>query len=166
MVIGNAGGGKSTLCRRLTHAHDLPHHELDALLWRPGWNKVPEVEFRAAHDALLAQDRWLIDGYGPWDSVLARLAACDTVVLLDHPLPVHLWWATKRQVRAVLWGREDGPPGCPMGRMTLPLYRMMWQLHHETRPRLIAAIHARADAVRIIHIRSPRQLAEFAANPV
>jgi hypothetical protein len=34
------------------------------------------------------------------------------------------------------------------------------------RPKLFAAIEARQGTARIIHIRSPKQLAEFAANPV
>jgi hypothetical protein len=50
--------------------------------------------------------------------------------------------------------------------VTVRLYRMMWWLHREMRPKLIAAIEARRGTARIIHIRSPKELAEFAANPV
>ena len=49
--------------------------------------------------------------------------------------------------------------------VTIRLYAMMWELHRQMRPKLIAAIEARRGAARIIHIRSPRQLAAFAANP-
>jgi adenylate kinase family enzyme len=37
-VIGNAGGGKSTLARALASRRRLPYVEIDALLWRGGWH--------------------------------------------------------------------------------------------------------------------------------
>lgn len=166
MVIGNAGGGKSTMCKALSQAHSLPYFAVDTIMWRPNWVRVPDEEFRDSHNALLSQDRWLIDGYGPWFSVLDRLEACDTVVLVDHPFRTHLWWATKRQLKSVFRRRPDGPPGCPMLPVTLRLYRMMWWLHRQMRPSLIEAIYAQSDRIRIIHIRSPKQLADFAANPI
>lgn len=166
MVIGNAGGGKSTMCKALSRAHSLPYFAVDNIMWRPDWVRVPDEELRKSHDTLLSRDRWLIDGYGPWFSVLDRLDACDTVVFVDHPIRVHLWWATKRQIKSVFRGRPDGPPGCPMLPVTIRLYKMMWWLHREMRPRLIEAIYAKSDRIRIIHIRSPKQLAAFVANPV
>lgn len=50
--------------------------------------------------------------------------------------------------------------------VTIRVYRMMWWLHWEMRPKLIEAIEARRGTARIIHIRSPKQLAAFAANPM
>jgi hypothetical protein len=49
--------------------------------------------------------------------------------------------------------------------ITFRLYKMMWSLHHEMRPRLIEAIYAKSDRLRIVHIKSPKELAAFAANP-
>ncbi len=43
-VIGNAAGGKSTLCRQLSHARKLPYFPVDKIQWRPGWHLVPESE--------------------------------------------------------------------------------------------------------------------------
>ncbi|MEM7176568.1 MAG: hypothetical protein AAF503_02585 [Pseudomonadota bacterium] len=114
MVIGNAGGGKSTMCSAVCAAHDLPYFAIDKLLWRPNWQRAPDEEFRQSHGALVATQRWLIDGYGPMSSVEERLNACDTVILVDHPLGVHFWWATKRQIKSLFVGRPDGPDGCPM----------------------------------------------------
>lgn len=134
--------------------------------WKPGWVPVPDDAFRARHDDLLAGERWLIDGYGPWDTVEARLAACDTVIFVDHPIHVHFWWAAKRQVRSLFASRPDGPDGCPMWPVTLRLYAMMWELHRDMRPRLTRAIYRRAEGARVIHIRSPRALNRFMRNPV
>jgi adenylate kinase family enzyme len=166
MVIGNAGGGKSTMCRALCSAHSLPCFAIDRIQWRPAWVPTPEPEYTKAHEELLSQERWLIDGYGSWASVERRLEEADTIIFVDHPIWVHFWWATKRQVRSVLFGRPDGPEGCPMLPVTFRLYRMMWWLHREMRPRLLAAIQAQGDRARVIHIRSPRELAAFVSNPV
>lgn len=164
-VIGNAGGGKSTLGRAICAAHGLPYTEIDRLLWQPGWVATPQADFERAHEKLLAEPRWLIDGYGPWEALLTRLDAADTIVFVDHPLPVHLWWATKRQIASILFGRKDGPDGCPMLPVSIRLYRMIWWLHNEMRPKLLTAIAKRRQTKRIIHIRSPKDLNAFARNP-
>jgi len=166
MVIGNAGGGKSTLCRAVCARHGLPYYAIDRIQWRPNWVRTPEAVFKAAHRELLAQERWLIDGYGAWESVVERLAACDTVIFVDHPLRIHLWWAAKRQVKSLFIGRPDGPEGCRMWPVTFRLFRMMWWLHLEMRPKLTEAIYAQAKTARIVHITSARALAAFRANPI
>jgi len=38
VILGNAGGGKSTLARKLDERHAIPHVEIDALLWQEGWD--------------------------------------------------------------------------------------------------------------------------------
>lgn len=170
MVIGNAGGGKSTLCRTVSRVHALPYHAIDQIQWRPNWVPTPEAEYTAQHERLLSKERWLIDGYGSWDSVLRRLDVADTVILVDHPIWIHFWWAAKRQVKSLFVGRPDGPKGCPMFPVTIRLFKMMWWLHREMRPKLLQAIEEaieeRRPRLRLIHIRSPRELRAFAADPV
>lgn len=165
-VIGNAGGGKSRLCTTISKFHDLPNISIDHLQWRPGWVPTPKSQFNAAHQAAIAQRKWLIDGYGPWESVAERLEASDTIVFIDLPLWVHYWWATKRQIKSVLYGRPDGPQGCPMLPVTFRLYKMMWHAHFALRPHLLASLKRQANKTRIIHIRSPKELNDFAKNPV
>jgi adenylate kinase family enzyme len=166
MVIGNAGGGKSTMCRALSAAHALPYYAIDKIQWKPNWVLTAEPEYADAHEALVVRERWLIDGYGSWSSVERRLSAADTIIFVDHPIWIHYWWATKRQIKSLFFGRPDGPIGCPMFPVTIRLYKMMWRLHRDWRPKLIAAIEARRGAARIVHIRSPKELATFTANPV
>jgi adenylate kinase family enzyme len=64
-VIGNAGGGKSTLTRALAAKSGLPLYPVDKVQWQPGWQAVPEAEVTAALDAYAAEPRWVIDGWGP-----------------------------------------------------------------------------------------------------
>lgn len=160
-VIGNAGGGKSTLCREISGVLDLPYHPIDRIQWLPGWKPLPAEQFHARHEVLIAQERWIIDGFGPWADIERRFDAADTIIFIDHPFWRHLYWATKRQVRSIFFGRPDGPEGCPMLPVTFKLYRMMWWLQREMRPRLLEAIAARRVGRTIVHIRSPRELAAF-----
>jgi len=72
VVIGNAGGGKSTLARKVAARERLPHIEIDALLWRPGWQLMPSEIFEAEHAQLIDQACWVIDGLGRRESILVR----------------------------------------------------------------------------------------------
>ena len=154
------------MCSAVCAAHDLPYIAIDKIQWKPNWVKAPEDEFRHNHNNFLAKDRWLIDGYGPMSSVEDRLDACDTVIFVDHPIRIHFWWATKRQIKSLFFGRPDGPDGCPMWPVTIRLYKMMWWLHREMRPKLVETIYRRTDRIRIIHITSPAKLNAFTANPI
>lgn len=154
------------MCSAVCAAHSLPYFEIDKIQWKPNWTKTPTEEFEQSHRALLNKDRWLIDGFGSMSSVEDRLNSCDTVIFVDHPILVHFWWATKRQFKSVFFGRPDGPEGCPMWRVTFKLYRMMWRLHRDVRPKLIDEIYRRSDRIRVIHIKSPKELNVFTANPI
>ena len=160
-VIGNAGGGKSTLCARLGKALQLPVYPIDKIQWKPGWVAASREEFNRQHDALLALDRWIIDGWGPWDAIATRFEAADTIIFVDHPLFIHYWWALKRQVHCLFRPRPDGPEGCPMLPMTWPLLRMIWTIHWSLRPRLCELVNAFRESKQVIHLRSPRALEQF-----
>lgn len=166
MVIGNAGGGKSTLCRAISVRHGMASLSIDDIQWRPGWVPVSHEDYTRQHDAWLDGQRWLIDGYGDWPSVQKRMQQADTIIMVDLPFRVHLWWAAKRQVKSMFIGCADGPKGCPMLPVTFRLFRMMWTLHHCARPKLLSLMAQQADHARIIHIRSVPQLNAFAKNPV
>ncbi len=47
VVIGTTGSGKTTLAQEVAARMGLPHVELDALHWGPGWSEAPRETFRA-----------------------------------------------------------------------------------------------------------------------
>ena len=165
MVIGNAGGGKSTMCEGLSSTQSLPYFAIDNIQWMPDWISVPDNEFYEEHESLISKKRWLIDGYGSWDTVLRRMDAADTIIVIDLPIWVHYWWATKRQIKSLFVGDSVGPPGCPMWPVTLRLYKMMWWLHTKQRASLLAEAQLRAIDKRFVHIQSPSALKRFVNNP-
>jgi adenylate kinase family enzyme len=164
-IIGNAGGGKSTLARKLSAAHGLPYHAVDALQWRPGWTPVSLDEVRRVHDKILAHDAWVIDGWGPWDAIEKRFDRADTLILVDLPLWVHYWWAAERQIASAA-GRvlPDEPEGCSYDGMTGRLFKLIWDIHHEVRPRLLEMVAARRDHKTVFLLQSPEELDAFASE--
>jgi adenylate kinase family enzyme len=160
-IIGNTGGGKSTLSRKLSRALGIDLFPIDQLQWKPGWVPAPHQEIRQRHDAILTQDRWIIDGWGPRETILARFEAADTIIFVDHPLSIHYWWAIKRQITCLFRPRPDGSEGCPMLPMTWPLLKMIWTIHHQARPELLGLITSYRGRKQVFHIRSPRELHQF-----
>ncbi|HEY1720774.1 MAG TPA: hypothetical protein VGG27_05990 [Magnetospirillaceae bacterium] len=96
VVLGNSGGGKSTLARRLAASRHLPLIEADALLWRPGWQLAPLSEYQRAHAEAVAGPAWIFEGLGRFDSILERISRATEIVLVDMPLDVHIRLATER----------------------------------------------------------------------
>ena len=160
-ILGNAGGGKSTLCKLLSTAKNLPVYQLDKLQWNPGWIASPPDEFNARHDQLLNRDRWIIDGVATFESINSRLKAADTIIFIDHPLWVHYWWAAKRQFMCIFRPRPDFIPGCPMLPKTWELAKMIWQIDKHLKPAILKLIAENSEGKQIFHIRSPRELKEF-----
>jgi len=109
VVIGNSGGGKSVLGRRVADAFGLPCIEIDKVLWQPGWKLVPDQVYNREHARLIAQDRWIVEGLGTRASVPERLRRATHIILIDMPLWAHFWLAAERHVEWVA-GRLPHPP--------------------------------------------------------
>ena len=109
VVIGNSGGGKSVLARRIAAELQLPCIEVDAILWRPGWQPTPADVYDREHARLIAQAQWVVDGLGTRESIPQRLQRATHIVLIDMALWVHFWLAAERHVDW-LAGRLEHPP--------------------------------------------------------
>ena len=158
VIIGNAGGGKSTLAKLLSEACELPLHRLDLLQWNPGWVATPDDEFDRRHDEILETENWIIDGVASWESIERRFAAADTIVFVDLPLWLHYWWALKRQFACLFRPRPDFVPDCPMLPMTGKLIRMIFRIHREMRPKLADLVASVADDKFVYHLRCRRDI--------
>jgi adenylate kinase family enzyme len=134
VVIGNAGGGKSTLARRLAEQRGLRHVEIDRLLWQDGWVLTPEDDYTRQHQAIIAQDEWIIDGLGRQNSIAERIGRATEIVLVDMPLWMHFWLAAERQVAWANGKLEHKPAGIAQMPPTRDLFRTIWQVDQEWMP--------------------------------
>jgi adenylate kinase family enzyme len=162
VVIGNSGGGKSTLARGLSSAWKCRHVEIDRLLWRPGWELTPVEIYNAEHARLIAEENWIIDGLGRLDSISARLARATDIVLVDMPLWVHFWLAAERQMRWSTGAIENPPAGLTKMPPTEALFRTIWEVDQSWMPeirRIVAFEKQRGK--RVFRLSSIAELNEF-----
>ena len=160
-VFGNTGGGKSTLSRRLAEMTGLPWVPLDSLQYRPGGDEVPHAEFKAAHDALLQQDQWIVDGFGSMDTLWNRLAVADTLVYLDMPVLQHYWWVTKRFLQGAWVTPAGWPENSPILRGTLKSYATVRLCHAKLTPRYRDYVETAKATKQVFHLRSRQDITQF-----
>lgn len=111
MVVGTSGVGKTTLSMLVAELEGLPVTHLDKLAWTAGWKRRPKEDFERDLDAILASERWLVDG-NYIGSLPQRAGKADTIILIDLPLGQCLvrvfrrWWKNRGKQR------HDLPEGC------------------------------------------------------
>ena len=160
-VFGNAGGGKSTLARRLAELTELPLYVLDMMQFNPGGVKVPQHEFLQAHADLLRRDEWIIDGFG--NAVLAweRFAVADTLIYVDLPLWIYYNWVTKRLIKGLFANPKGWPENSPLWSSTLSSYRVIPLCHRNLTPKYRQLVAETAASKRVHHLRSVAQIRSF-----
>lgn len=167
VVIGNGGGGKSTLARALAERHDLVWCSIDQLQWAPGWQPAAEDLVVERIRAVMARDRWIIDGWGPWASIEERMKLSDTLIFVDLPLWVHFWLAAERQI-SIAQGhpRSDPVEGCDDLAMTRRLFETIWRVDQKLKPKLVELVDRYASGRDFHHVTTLEQLEALAARGV
>jgi adenylate kinase family enzyme len=145
-VVGTSGAGKSTLSRALAAALDAEFLELDSVFHQAGWVPLPREEFRRRVAAVVAGERWVLDGN--YTSQVKDLvwARADTVVWLDlprHTVMRRIIWRSFRRAagRTELWNgnRERWRNFFSMDKEE-SVIAWAWQTHAATRAKLEAAM--------------------------
>ena len=163
VVVGNGGGGKSTLARALAERHDLVWCSVDQIQWAPGWEHAPEDHVVERIRSVMANDRWIIDGWGPWSSIEERMKLSDTLIFVDLPLWMHFWLAAERQISIARGqARSDPVEGCDDLAITRRLFETIWHVDQSLKPQLIKLIDRYASARDYYHVTTLEQLEGFA----
>lgn len=160
-VFGNAGGGKSTLSKRLSEITGLPLHILDKIKYRSGGAEVPDEEYKRAHQEILLSDRWIIDGFGSMETLWPRLDEADSLVFVDLPIYLHFWWVTKRFLTGYFKPPDGWPEKSPILKSSISSYRALVLCHKYLTPRYREYIDRAQSAKKVYHIRSVAQISKF-----
>ena len=159
-VVGTSCVGKTSLAAALAARLGVPHLELDALHWDPGWTEVPDaVMHERVRRAVEATEGWVTDGnyIAVRDLVWSR---ADTVVWLDFPLPTILARYVRRTFRRLV-AREELWNG-NRERLSMHLSRrdslLLWILstYHRRRREYAELFAGRLD-LRTVRLRSPAE---------
>jgi adenylate kinase family enzyme len=151
-VVGTTCSGKTTVARRLSEQHGVPHIELHALHWGPNWSEPSAGDFRARVDEALTPDGWVADGgyHGKLGELVLERA--DLVVWLDPPIRTILGRLSARTLRRIrsgeeLWGgNRETWRGAFLSRNSL----LVWALKtHGPRRQRYEERLARFDVVRL-----------------
>ncbi|MBI1338927.1 hypothetical protein GC169_01785 [bacterium] len=164
LVVGISGSGKTTFSSRLAAATGIPHTDLDAVNWRPGWRDRTSTDresFIADIDAASAAPAWTISG--SYHSTIGDMlwSRATDAVWMDLPRLAVMAQVIPRSLQRALSG-ADVFPGCRETPARLfgaehPI-RYAWDNHARRRERYeqVSVDPAYAD-VRIHRCRSRRE---------
>ena len=159
-IIGCSGSGKSRLAAELGVLLGLPVIHLDAVHWRPGWERPPAEEWRRQHEQLLRPEAWILDGnYG--GTMKERIAASDTVILLARSRATCLYRVFKRSLAG--WGRRrpDLAPGCREKLPSAEFLRWIWSYNRIHLPRTLRRLEQVRREKKVVILRSEAEVRDF-----
>jgi adenylate kinase family enzyme len=160
-VFGNAGGGKSTLSKRLSQITNLPLHILDKIQFQSGGTEVPQEEYKRIHQQIVTTDQWIIDGFGCLETLWLRLDEADTLIFVDLPLYVHFLLVTKRLITGYFKPPEGWPQNSPILKSSVSSYRVLGLCHKYLTPKYREYIQQNQNIKSVYHLRSTKEISQF-----
>jgi adenylate kinase family enzyme len=157
-VIGDTGSGKTTVARALAEKLGVPHIELDALFWRPGWQESEADEFRERVVAALGDEGWVVDGNYRTKLGSLVLGQADVIIWLDLPFRTTFPRSLRRTLRRLrtresLWGTNvESWRAVFFSRESL----LWWAVKSRVRKR--RGRFADFDGDRLVRLRSQREV--------
>jgi adenylate kinase family enzyme len=173
VVVGTSGAGKTTLARIIAARLALPHIELDAINWQPGWRDLirhDPQEFVSRVTTAAQADSWVFDGNYTAHTTIVWLRATH-LVWLDYERRIIMARVIRRSLlRAVLRTRlwaGNRERWRQLLRASHPI-RWAWSTwkrrRRETAERLAQPQYARLQVLRLRHPReAPRAVDRLVA---
>jgi len=156
LLMGPPGAGKSTLAATLGRHLGIDVVHLDQHYYLPGWAPREVNSWRSIQAALVARDRWVVDG-NYVSTVDVRLEAASCVVIVDLLPLLCATRVLRRRLRHLGRPQPFMADGCPerLDRRTVQLLGYTLAYRSTMLPRVLAAIRrqGRAD-LPVVHLRS------------
>lgn len=164
-IIGNAGGGKSTLARRIASVRGLPLTEVDTCAGSQVGRSHPRTSTDVLHEPLIAGASWIIEGLGHLHSVRPRLLRATWIIFIDMPLWMHFWLAAERQIQQEVGALQHPVAGRHERISTRAMFETLWETEHDWMPTIRAAVaEAETAGVAVTHLTSVEAIDVFAAD--
>lgn len=127
-VFGKPGSGKSTLSKKLALATGIELHAIDSILYKKNGEEIDRQSYLEAHEGILSSDTWIIEGFGPMnslDSFNRRLEQADTLVYIELSYSATYWLVTKRLLKGLILKPEGWPDGSSVLKGTIESYKVL-----------------------------------------
>jgi adenylate kinase family enzyme len=159
-VVGTSAVGKTTFARSMASRLGVPHVELDALHWGPGWTNAPQDVMRERVQRAVEADAWVVDGNY---SVVRDLVwdRAQAVIWLDYPLRTVLWRYAARTRRRLRSQEELWPGTGNREKLSMHLLQrdgLLWWIlsTYRRRRRDYPPLLAARPDLAAVRLRSPR----------
>lgn len=165
VVIGNSASGKSTLSVKIKEQLDLPIYHLDKILWKAGWERTPEDEFRAKHEEILKSEKWIIDGVAYKSTIEERFVVADMIVFLDTPLGICKERALQRMHEDLERPNPYVSEGCPYPlELVKEQNETIDRFHNEYRDFVVELVNKYETTKSVYQLSTDQQIEEFLQN--
>ena len=166
VVIGTSGSGKTTLARQIAARLEIPHIELDALHWEPGWTEASWAVMRERVEIAIVAPAWALDGnYGKVREIIWQRAT--HLIWLDYSFPLVFWRICSRTLRRAitrqeLWNGNRESLRLMFSRESILLWvlKTYWRRRREY-PELLA--RPEYSHLTVFRFRTPRETAKWLA---
>lgn len=156
-VMGPPGSGKTTLAQQIAEITGLPIVHIDYYFLNDPKNMYDKADFIMHLEALVSQDKWVMDGeYISSDT--SRLSRADLIVYLDIPRRVHF---TRLLLRRVKYHKK-ARPGLPENweeKLNRDFLRYAWNYKKNKRSDRLALVENAA--ARTVILKNNKDVKDF-----
>jgi adenylate kinase family enzyme len=87
VVVGASCSGKTTLAQSIAQRLELPHFDMDSIVWGPNWSLPSDEQLLTQVKSIIQHEAWVIDGVFPEhrDLVWARADTSNSVTTMSKP---------------------------------------------------------------------------------
>lgn len=105
IIVGTSGSGKSTLGKKLSKKLNIPHIQMDSILFLDNWVERPNDEFLKMVDEITDTESWILDGnFGRTQSLSWPKA--DTIIWIDLPFYLTFYQNLTRTLKRIIFNEK------------------------------------------------------------